>query len=52
MKRRAKLGTLSCVLLMVACTAPATTRNGGAPEAGPRFASGGPDAEDYGASVG
>jgi len=25
MKRRAKLGTLSCVLLMVACTAPATT---------------------------
>ena len=52
MTRRAKLGTLSCVLLMVACTAPATTRNGGAPEAGPRFASGGPDAEDYGASVG
>src|SRR5437899_3841068 len=52
MKRRTKLGTLSCVLLVAACSAPATTRNAGVPEAGPRFASGGPDAEAYGASPG
>src|SRR5438105_4493678 len=52
MKRRAKLATLSCVLLVAACATPATTRSGGAPEAGPRFVSGGPDAEDYGASLG
>ena len=52
MKRRTKLGTLSCVLLVAACSAPATTRNAGGPEAGPRFASGGPDAEEYGASLG
>jgi hypothetical protein len=52
MKRRAKLVTLACVLLMAACFTPATTRNEGAPEAGPRFASRGPDAKDYGASLG
>jgi hypothetical protein len=52
MKRRTKLGMLSCVLLVAACSAPAATRNGGGPEAGPRFASGGPDAEEYGASLG
>jgi CubicO group peptidase (beta-lactamase class C family) len=37
---------------MAACAAPATSPKGGAPETGPRFASGGPDAEDYGASLG
>ena len=37
---------------MAACAAPATTPNGGAPPAGPQFFSGGPDAEDYGASLG
>jgi CubicO group peptidase (beta-lactamase class C family) len=52
MKRRSKLGMLSCVLLVAACSARAATRNGGGPEAGPRFASGGPDAEEYGASLG
>jgi len=52
MKRRTKLGTLSCVLLVAACSAPASTRNAGVPEAEPRFASGGPDAEEYGASLG
>jgi CubicO group peptidase (beta-lactamase class C family) len=52
MKARTKLATLSSVLLLAACAAPATTRNGSEPAAGPRFAAGGPDAEDYGASLG
>src|SRR5262249_48917356 len=52
MKQRTKLGMLSCVLLVAACSAPAATQNGGGPEAGPRFASGGPDAEEYGAGLG
>ena len=52
MKRRTKLGKMACVLLVAACSAPATTRNAGAPAEGPRFASGGPDAEEYGASLG
>jgi hypothetical protein len=52
MKRRAKLAVLSCLLFMVACAAPATTPNGGAPTTGPHFFSWGPHAEDYGASLG
>lgn len=52
MKARTKLATLSSVLLLAACAAPTTTPNGGEPNAGPRFVSGGLDAEDYGASLG
>src|SRR4029450_1361878 len=52
MKRRGKLATLSCVLLIAACAAPATTPNGDGTPAGPRFVSGGPAAEGYGASLG
>src|SRR5262245_42744000 len=52
MRPRAELVAASCVLLMVACTTPAITRNETPPEAGPRFARGGPDAEEYGASLG
>ena len=53
MKPGAELvAVVSCVLLVAACTTPATTRNESPPEAGPRFASGGPDAEEYGASLG
>jgi len=52
MKTRTKLATLSSVLLLAACAAPTTTPNGGEPNAGPRFGSGGLDAEDYGASLG
>jgi hypothetical protein len=37
---------------MAACAAPATTPNDGAPTTGPQFCNGGPDAEDYGASLG
>jgi CubicO group peptidase (beta-lactamase class C family) len=51
MKQTTKLGALSCLLLMAACSAPATTQNAGAPETGPRFASGGPDAAEHGASL-
>jgi len=51
-KRRAKLAALSCVVLIAACAAPAATPNGDGTQAGPHFASGGPDAEDYGASLG
>jgi hypothetical protein len=46
------VAVVSCVLLVAACTTPATTRTESPPEAGPRFARGGPDAEEYGASLG
>ena len=51
-KRRCRLAALSCVVLAAACAAPATTPNGNGIQAGPRFVSGGPDAEEYGASLG
>ena len=52
MMRKGKLATLWCVLLIAACSAPAAAPNGDGPQAGPCFVSGGPDAEDYGVSLG
>jgi len=51
-RRRRKFAALSSILLLAACASPASTQNGDGSNAGPRFVRGGPDAEEYGASLG
>jgi len=52
MRRRREFAALSSILLLAACASPASTQNGDGSNAGPRFVRGGPDAEEYGASLG
>jgi CubicO group peptidase (beta-lactamase class C family) len=49
-----KHGVVLIVLLLAACASPATTRETGprTEVSGPRFAAGGPEADEYGAAVG